>query len=148
MTFAARPNFGTAQGIITLSGGTIQSINQGRRALLHLRAAGGTDQQIGATITPINTATDWIRPLAAVGTVEYEAKWTVVISVGDPFYLDYTTGWDEDTWADLTSDLYTGWNIPINNNSAGDFTVTIRRKADQVVEATAVYDIAAVDISV
>lgn len=148
MTFAARPNFGSAQGLITLSGATIQSANQGRRAQLWLRAAGGTDQQIGVTVTPINTATDWIRPLAAIGSVEYEAKWNAVINLGNAADIDHTVGWTEGVYADLTSDLFVGLFIGVNDNAQVDFTVTIRRKADQVVEDTGLYAIQATDVQV
>jgi hypothetical protein len=92
------------------------------------------------TGSQINASTDWIIPNSASSEETFEASWTQVEGGGTDPMNQYTTGWTEGVWKDLTSDLYVG-----RNESPGvSFTaveVTIRRKSDSVEMAKGRFDI-------
>ena len=124
---------------VTLSGEAIVSGSQARTYVLSSGQIGAWVIEVG-TPTPVDTATDWIIPnSAAAGEADFEAKWELTAGSAPN---QKTAGWNENTYADTTSDLYVG--ISSGGAETCDVTITIRRKSDSVVLATGLYEMTVV----
>ena len=117
------PIFAAPSPVVTLSGETVlDDITGGTKiAGIIFRADGDVLSLIGAVGTPIDTATDWVRPSSfADGT--YEVRYT------SPTGTWTTSAAAENTWISLSTDRQ--WDVRQGSGSTKVNSVTFEIRKD------------------